>query len=106
MGLGRVARVTSAPHDPDAEREVDLRSVWARIAARWWLPVLGTILGLAIGFALAAGVFIAGPISGGAVNPARALGPMLVSISLLMLMAVVFGKRLQRGPALTTAVDP
>ncbi len=34
---------------------------------------------LAIGFALACGVFIAGPISGGAVNPARALGPMLVS---------------------------
>jgi len=55
LGLGRVARVTSAPHDPDAEREVDLRSVWARIAARWWLPVLGTILGLAIGFALALG---------------------------------------------------
>lgn len=34
---------------------------------------------LAVGFALAAGVFIAGPISGGAVNPARALGPMLVA---------------------------
>lgn len=32
-----------------------------------------------IGFALACGVFIAGPISGGAVNPARALGPMIVS---------------------------
>lgn len=34
---------------------------------------------IAVGFALACGVFIAGPISGGAVNPARALGPMLVS---------------------------
>ena len=55
LGLGRVARVTSAPHDPDAEREVDLRSVWERIASRWWLPVLGTILGLAIGFLLALG---------------------------------------------------
>ena len=42
-------------HDPDAEREVDLRSVWERIAARWWLPLLGTILGLLIGFALALG---------------------------------------------------
>ena len=31
--------------DPDAEREVDLRSVWERIAARWWLPVLGLVLG-------------------------------------------------------------
>ena len=29
-----------------------------------------------------------------------ALGPLLVSVSLLALMAVVFGKRLQRGPAL------
>ena len=41
--------------DPDAEREVDLRSVWERIAARWWLPVLGLLLGAVIGFALALG---------------------------------------------------
>ena len=34
---------------------------------------------LAVGFALFAGVLIGGPISGGAVNPARALGPMLVA---------------------------
>jgi len=34
---------------------------------------------LAIGFALAAGVLLGGPVSGGAGNPARALGPMLVS---------------------------
>ena len=34
-----------------------------------------------------------------------ALGPLIVSVSLLALMAVVFGKRLQRGPALTQAVD-
>ena len=45
----------SAQEDLDAEREVDLRSVWERIAARWWLPVLGTVLGLVIGFALALG---------------------------------------------------
>lgn len=36
-------------------------------------------VGPAIGFALAAAVLIGGPVSGGAVNPARALGPMLVS---------------------------
>jgi MIP family channel proteins len=35
--------------------------------------------GLAVGFALAAAVLIGGPISGGAANPARALGPMLVA---------------------------
>ena len=40
---------------PDAEQEVDLRSVWERIAARWWLPVLGIVLGLVVGFALALG---------------------------------------------------
>jgi uncharacterized protein involved in exopolysaccharide biosynthesis len=55
MGRGRVARVTTAPHDPDAEREVDLRSVWDRIAARWWLPVLGLVAGALAGFLLALG---------------------------------------------------
>ena len=34
---------------------------------------------VAIGFALAAGVFLGGPVSGGAGNPARALGPMIVT---------------------------
>ena len=34
---------------------------------------------VAIGFALSAGVLLAGPVSGGAGNPARALGPMIVS---------------------------
>ena len=57
LGGGRVARVNRPEPvpDPDAEREVDLRSVWERIAARWWLPVLGLVLGLVIGFALALG---------------------------------------------------
>jgi len=57
VGGGRVARVNRpelAP-DPDAEREVDLRSVWERIAARWWLPVLGLVLGAVVGFGLALG---------------------------------------------------
>lgn len=34
---------------------------------------------VAIGFALGVAVLIAGPVSGGAVNPARALGPMIVA---------------------------
>ena len=34
---------------------------------------------LAVGFALAAGIFIAGPVTGGALNPVRALGPMIVA---------------------------
>jgi uncharacterized protein involved in exopolysaccharide biosynthesis len=59
-----VSRPTPVP-DLEAEREVDLRSVWERIAARWWLPVLGAVLGVAIGFALALG--------GGKVYKAEAL---------------------------------
>ncbi len=35
--------------------------------------------GLAVGFALFAAVAVGGPITGGAVNPARAIGPMLVA---------------------------
>lgn len=34
---------------------------------------------IAIGFALAGAIFVSGPVSGGAVNPARAIGPMLVA---------------------------
>ncbi|HSK83843.1 MAG TPA: aquaporin [Rubrobacter sp.] len=34
---------------------------------------------IAVGFALAVGVFIAGPVTGGSVNPARSLGPMIVT---------------------------
>ena len=34
---------------------------------------------LAVGFALACGVFIAGPITSGSLNPARTLGPMIVA---------------------------
>ena len=37
------------------------------------------IAAIAVGFALAAGVFVGGPLTGGGVNPARALGPMIVS---------------------------
>jgi hypothetical protein len=35
--------------DPDAEREVDLRSAWTRLVARWWLPVGGLLLGAVLG---------------------------------------------------------
>ncbi|MBM7806933.1 glycerol uptake facilitator protein/aquaporin Z/aquaporin NIP [Geodermatophilus bullaregiensis] len=34
---------------------------------------------VAVGFALAAGIFVAGPLTGGAVNPARAFGPDLLA---------------------------
>jgi MIP family channel proteins len=47
--------------------------------------------GITVGFTLAVCVLIAGPLSGGAVNPARALGPMIVSGDLDGLWAYVVG---------------
>jgi MIP family channel proteins len=52
----------------------------------WVFAMFGTVLdprapklgGLAVGFVVAAGVLVAGPITGAAMNPARALGPGLV----------------------------
>jgi uncharacterized protein involved in exopolysaccharide biosynthesis len=41
--------------DPDAEREVDLRSAWSRLAARWWLPVGGLVLGAILGILVSLG---------------------------------------------------
>ena len=46
---------------------------------------------IAVGFALAVGVFIAGPVTGGAVNPARALGPMLVAGDLTSAWLYILG---------------
>src|SRR3954452_12787248 len=44
-----------SPPDVDAEQEVDFGR-WARtLAARWWLPVGGLIVGLAVGYLLALG---------------------------------------------------
>jgi hypothetical protein len=41
--------------DPDAEREVDLRSAWTRITARWWLPVAGLVIGAILGIVVSVG---------------------------------------------------
>lgn len=39
--------------DLDAEREVDLVSVWSRILSHWWLPVAGLVLGALLGIGAA-----------------------------------------------------
>ena len=39
----------------DAEDEVDLRSVWSRIYARWWLPLGGLVLGAVLGVLVSVG---------------------------------------------------
>jgi uncharacterized protein involved in exopolysaccharide biosynthesis len=41
--------------DGGAEREVDLRSVWDRLAARWWLVVGGLVIGMVIGVLVSVG---------------------------------------------------
>ena len=41
--------------DPDAEREIDLRSAWSRLAARWWLPVGGLVVGAILGVLVSLG---------------------------------------------------
>jgi subunit length determinant Wzz-like protein len=38
-----------------SEPEIDLRRYWSAVAARWWLPVLGLVVGAAIGYALSLG---------------------------------------------------
>jgi hypothetical protein len=47
--------VTEPYVDPDAEQEVDLRSAWAKLAERWWLPLGGLLAGAVVGALLALG---------------------------------------------------
>src|SRR5918999_6052726 len=77
--------------DLDAEREVDVRGWWEAVKARWWLPVLGLVLGLAGGYALALGggdvyraeatLYLGQPFSpnGGAPVPGLATNPSTVN---------------------------
>ncbi len=53
--------------------------------------VSGAAAAVGIGCALAACVLVAGPVSGGAGNPARALGPMIVSLKFYAVLAYIFG---------------
>ena len=41
--------------DLDAEREVDLGRYADALVARWWLPVLGLLIGVVIGYLLSLG---------------------------------------------------
>jgi MIP family channel proteins len=78
-----------------------------------------SVAGLSVGFTLAVCVLIAGPLSGGAVNPARALGPMIVSgqfdgvwayvLGPLLggvLAAVFYDRFLAKGQEPSVAEDP
>lgn len=77
--------------DLDAEREVDVRGWWEAVTARWWLPLFGLLLGLAVGYALALGggnvyraavtLYLGQPFSpnGGAQVPGLATNPSTVN---------------------------
>lgn len=84
-------RVPPDELDLDAEREVDVRGWWEAVKRRWWLPVLGLALGLAVGYALALGggevyraeatLYLGQPFSptGGAPVPGLATNPSTVN---------------------------
>jgi capsular polysaccharide biosynthesis protein len=48
---------TRDPEDLDwyAEREVDFRRYWDSLISRWWLPVLGLVVGAIIGYVVSLG---------------------------------------------------
>jgi glycerol uptake facilitator-like aquaporin len=62
------------------------------------------VAALAIGSALAAAILISGPISGAGVNPARALGPMIVAGKFTDWWAYIVAP-LVGGTLATTAYD-
>jgi hypothetical protein len=41
--------------DPEAEREVDLRTLWSRLGERWWLPLAGLVAGAVVGVLVSVG---------------------------------------------------
>lgn len=41
--------------DSESEQEVDLRTLWARLVSRWWLPLVGLVLGAVVGVLVAVG---------------------------------------------------
>src|SRR6185436_9758984 len=47
--------MATPPPDVDAEQEVDFGRYWRLIAARWWLPVIGLVAGLVIGYLVSLG---------------------------------------------------
>ena len=63
----------------DSGSDCDVRSHVDHSVRRVDPTAAAGLSAIAIGFALAGAIFISGPVSGGAVNPARAIGPMLVA---------------------------
>jgi uncharacterized protein involved in exopolysaccharide biosynthesis len=75
--------------DLEEEREVDLRKHWNALAARWWLPVVGLVAGLIVGYLFTLGgnqvyeakatLYLGQPYSGTAPLQGLATNPTYVS---------------------------
>ena len=99
--------------DPQAEQEVDLRTLGERLASRWWLPVAGLVLGAIVGVLVSVGggqawkgrtlLYLGQPftVQGGgqiqslATNP-RTVSDIIHSGSALRRAAAVSGLRLEQ----------
>src|SRR5262245_58834805 len=55
MSEARELRRPAPAPDPDAEQEIDLGHYAAAIAARWWLLLVGLLVGAAIGYLVSVG---------------------------------------------------
>src|ERR671925_540160 len=75
--------------DLDAEEEVDLGHYGRALAARWWLPVLGVVLGVLVGYLISLGsgkvyeaettVYLGQPFSGTSPIQSQATNPRTVN---------------------------
>ena len=75
--------------DLDEEREVDLRKYWNALVARWWLPILGLVAGLIVGYIFTLGgnqvyeatstLYLGQPYSGNSPIQGLATNPTYVS---------------------------
>jgi capsular polysaccharide biosynthesis protein len=71
----------------EEEQEVDFGRYWAAVAARWWLLVLGAVVGLLVGLAVSTGgnrpylarttVYLGQPFAPGAVTPIQNLSTQI-----------------------------
>jgi len=89
--MAQVTKLREHPDfvDLDAEREVDLHRYWNALVARWWLPILGLIAGLVIGYLLSLGgnqvykasalLYLGQPYSGNSAIQSLATNPTTVN---------------------------
>ncbi len=66
---------TPALPDLDAEQEVDLGRTWERISTRWWLPLLGLVVGALIGYVLSVGSGAKTYTASAVIYPGTTIGP-------------------------------